>query len=59
LIILDTLGRARTPRPGGADFYAWDYAIGSQLKDTIDKAPGAALLVVHHTRKAESSDFVD
>jgi hypothetical protein len=59
LIILDTLGKARPPRPPGADMYAWDYAIGSQLKDTIDSAPGASLLVVHHTRKAESSDFVD
>jgi hypothetical protein len=59
LIILDTLGKSRPPRPPGADLYAWDYAIGSQLKDTIDSAPGASLLVVHHTRKAESSDFVD
>ncbi|ORB16876.1 hypothetical protein BST37_05885 [Mycobacterium noviomagense] len=59
LIILDTLGRARPPRPAGADLYAWDYAIGTQLKETIDTAPGATLLVVHHTRKAESSDFVD
>lgn len=59
LIILDTLGKARPPRPPGADLYAWDYAIGAGLKDVIDTAPGAALLVVHHTRKAESSDFVD
>ncbi|MGZ4563129.1 MAG: AAA family ATPase [Mycobacterium sp.] len=59
LVILDTLGKARPPRPPGADLYAWDYAIGSQLKDTVDNSLGAALLVVHHTRKAESSDFVD
>jgi hypothetical protein len=59
LVILDTLGKARPPRPAGADLYAWDYAIGSQLKDAIDTAPGATLLVVHHTRKTESSDFVD
>jgi AAA domain len=59
LVILDTLGKARPPRPPGADLYAWDYAIGTQLKDTIDIVPGASLLVVHHTRKAESSDFVD
>ncbi|HEY2501531.1 MAG TPA: FaeA/PapI family transcriptional regulator [Mycobacterium sp.] len=39
--------------------YAWDYSIGSQLKDTIDTTPGASLLTVHHTRKQESSDFVD
>jgi RecA-family ATPase len=59
LIILDTLGKARPPRPPGADMYAWDYAIGTQLKDAIDATPGATLLVVHHTRKAESPDFVD
>jgi hypothetical protein len=59
LVILDTLGKARPSRPPGSDLYAWDYAIGTQLKDTIDAAPGATLLVVHHTRKAESSDFVD
>ncbi len=59
LVILDTLGKARPPRPAGADLYAWDYAIGGQLKDTIDRAPGASLLVVHHTRKTESADFVD
>jgi RecA-family ATPase len=59
LVILDTLGKARPPRPAGADLYAWDYAIGTQLKDTIDTAPGSTLLVVHHTRKAESPDFVD
>lgn len=59
LIILDTLGKARPPRPPGADLYAWDYAIGSQLKDAIDSAPGSTLLAVHHTRKTESSDFID
>lgn len=59
LLILDTLGKARPPRPAGTDLYAWDYAIGTQLKDAIDTAPGASLLVVHHTRKAESGDFVD
>jgi hypothetical protein len=59
LIIVDTLGKARPPRPAGTDMYAWDYAIGTQLKDTIDTVPGASLLVVHHTRKTETSDFVD
>ncbi|MGF2946851.1 AAA family ATPase [Mycobacterium sp. Lab-001] len=59
LIILDTLGKARPPRPPGADLYAWDYAIGTQLKNVIDSVPGATLLAVHHSRKAESSDFVD
>lgn len=59
LIIVDTLGKARPPRPPGSDLYAWDYAIGSGLKNAIDSVPGATLLAVHHTRKAESADFVD
>lgn len=59
LVIVDTLGKARPPRPAGTDLYQWDYAVGTQLKNTIDAVPGATLLVVHHTRKSESSDFVD
>ena len=59
LIILDTLGKVKPPRPLGADPYQFDYRVGSQLKAAVDKVPGATLLVVHHTRKAESPDFID
>jgi len=59
LIILDTLGKVKPPKRSGEDSYAADYAIGGRLKDLIDAVPGATLLVVHHTRKAESEDFVD
>jgi RecA-family ATPase len=59
LVMLDTLGKARPPKQRGEDSYATDYAVGTQLKDLVDSVPGSALLVVHHTRKAESADFVD
>lgn len=59
LILLDTLGKARPPKGRGEDAYALDYAIGTQLKNLVDNVPGGSLLVVHHTRKAESADFVD
>lgn len=59
LIILDTLGKVKPPKKSGEDSYSADYAIGTQLKDLADSVPGSCLLVVHHTRKAESSDFVD
>lgn len=59
LIILDTLGKVKPSRRSGDDSYQMDYAIGSRLKVAIDAVPGSTLLVVHHTRKAESSDFVD
>jgi len=59
LVILDTLGKVKPPKRAGEDSYAADYSIGGRLKDLIDAVPGATLLVVHHTRKAESDDFVD
>jgi len=59
LVILDTLGKVKPPKRSGEDSYAADYAIGGRLKDLIDAVPGATLLVVHHTRKADSEDFVD
>jgi RecA-family ATPase len=59
LVILDTLGKVKPPKSAGEDSYAADYRIGTRLKELIDAVPGATLLVVHHTRKAESPDFVD
>lgn len=59
LVILDTLGKVKPPRRPGDDPYQSDYAIGGRLKEMIDTEPGATLLCVHHTRKAESVDFVD
>ncbi len=59
LVILDTFGKARPPKRVGEDSYQADYAVGTALKNLVDAAPGATLLVVHHTRKAEVLDFVD
>lgn len=59
LVILDTLGKVKPPRASYEDSYQTDYRIGSRLKETIDSSPGSTLLVVHHSRKAESADFVD
>lgn len=59
LIILDTLGKVKPPKGPGEDSYSADYAFGSRLKSVVDSVPGAALLAVHHTRKAESTDFID
>ncbi|WP_290703790.1 MULTISPECIES: AAA family ATPase [Gordonia] len=59
LVILDTLGKARPQRRAGDDPYLADYKVGSQLKAIVDSIPGACLLVVHHTNKSESGDFVD
>ena len=59
LVILDTLGKVKPPKTAGQESYSADYAIGSRLKATIDAVPGSTLIAVHHTRKAESADFID
>ncbi|MGP4058979.1 AAA family ATPase [Mycobacterium sp. 4D054] len=59
LVILDTLGKARPQRRAGDDPYIADYQLGGKLKTVIDAVPGAALLVVHHTRKMKADDWLD
>lgn len=57
LIIIDTLQKVR--EVGGDKFsYASDYEIVTKLKEFSD-SHGICLLVVHHTRKMESSDSFD
>ena len=57
LIIIDTLQKVR--EVGGDKFsYASDYEIVTKLKVFSDKY-GICFLVVHHTRKMESSDSFD
>lgn len=57
LIIIDTLQKVR--EVGGDKFsYASDYEIVTKLKAFCDKY-GICFLVVHHTRKMESSDSFD
>ena len=59
LVVLDTLGRVMPPATPGESAYARDYRVGSQLKALPDAHPGATVLVVHHTRKAEGVDWMD
>lgn len=59
LVILDTLGKVKPPKVSYEDSYQADYRFGSLLKEAVDASPGSTLLVVHHSRKAESADFVD
>lgn len=59
LIVLDTLGRIM-PLPGpGETTYQRDYRIAAALKHIADEHPGLAIVVIHHTRKAFSDDFID
>lgn len=59
LVILDTLGKVKPPKQSGQESYSADYSFGSMLKAVVDSVPGSCLLAVHHTRKAESTDFID
>lgn len=59
LVILDTLGKVMPPAIPGESAYQRDYRIGSALKELVDAHPGSCLLVVHHTRKAGSEDWMD
>lgn len=59
LVILDTLGKVMPPAlPGESDF-AKEYRIGSALKRIADSSPGGAIIVVHHTKKTPTADFVE
>jgi AAA domain-containing protein/uncharacterized protein DUF4326/putative AbiEi antitoxin of type IV toxin-antitoxin system len=59
LVVIDTLGKVMPPAVLGESSYGRDYRVGSTLKRAVDEYPGAALLVLHHDRKATSDDFVD
>ncbi|SBS78215.1 conserved hypothetical protein [uncultured Mycobacterium sp.] len=58
-VIVDTFGKIKPPRRPGQEAYLADYEAGAALKNLVDAVPGASLLLVHHTRKAEVTDFVD
>ena len=59
LVILDTLGKVLPPAMQNETPYQRDYRVGSGLKRIVDNSPGATLLVNHHQRKAEATDFID
>ncbi|MFA1704694.1 AAA family ATPase, partial [Mycobacterium intracellulare] len=59
LIILDTLGKVKPQKGSGQEAYLVDYEIGGKFKALAEAYPGSAILVIHHTRKADAADFVD
>ncbi|MHA7261902.1 AAA family ATPase [Arthrobacter sp. TMN-37] len=59
LVVLDTLGKAMPPAFGNETQYSRDYRVTGALKGLADAVPGASLILVHHTRKSEGTDFLD
>jgi AAA domain/Transcriptional regulator, AbiEi antitoxin len=59
LIVLDTLGRIMPLPMQGETTYQRDYRVAVALKRIADDHPGMTIIVIHHTRKAFSDDFID
>jgi hypothetical protein len=59
LIVLDTLGRIMPLPLQGETTYQRYYRVAVALKRFADQHPGLAIIVIHHTRKAFSDDFID
>lgn len=59
IVVVDTLGRVMPPVRGSESAFAHDYAAMVRIKDVADAWPGMSIVVVHHTRKMDSDDFVD
>lgn len=59
VVFLDTLGKAMPSAGAGETTYERDYRVVGGLKMLADAHPGSSIIIVHHTRKASGSDFVD
>ncbi|WP_394279840.1 AAA family ATPase [Microbacterium sp.] len=59
VVIIDTLGKIAPPASAGESDYQRDYRVGGGLKAVADSVTGGAVIVVHHTRKAQGDDFLD
>jgi hypothetical protein len=57
LIVIDTLTSV-SPATSGANRHQEDYSILRGLADLASRYPGLLIVVVHHTRKAESEDVM-
>lgn len=58
LVVVDVFARVRGMAPSNLSSYDADYLAMVQLKRLADRY-SVAILVVHHTRKAASEDFLD
>jgi hypothetical protein len=58
LVIVDVFARIRGRALAGTSAYDNDYAPAAKLKAIADEY-GVAILLLHHTRKAEANDYMD
>jgi hypothetical protein len=59
IVLIDTLGRALERPKAGETQYDRDYRIVVTLKAIADASPGSAVVVSHHSRKANADDWLD
>ena len=59
LIVIDTLGRIMPLPLTGETTYQRDYRVAATLKRITEEHPHLSIVVIHHTRKASSDDFID
>jgi hypothetical protein len=59
LIVIDTLGRIMPLPQAGETTYQRDYRVAVALKRVTEEHQGLTIIVIHHTRKAFSDDFID
>lgn len=59
VIIVDTLAKVRGPRRQGEQPYDHDYRTMGGFHTLAKRHPGSAVLVVHHTKKEQTSHFLD
>lgn len=59
VVVIDTGQKIRPPSRAGVSVYEQDYDFGSVLKTITESHPGMVCIVVTHTRKAGSADFVE
>jgi AAA domain-containing protein len=57
LVVIDVFAKVRGPRQAGMSAYDADYRSVGEIKALADRY-GVTFLVVHHTRKVESEDFL-
>jgi RecA-family ATPase len=58
LIVIDVLNKVRTAQGRSEAPYAYDYRSVTPLKDLADEF-GLAIVVIHHTRKADAGDKLE
>jgi hypothetical protein len=58
LVVCDVFARLRSPAKDSGDRYMHDYLAAEQLQKVATEY-GAAIIAVHHTRKAGAEDFLE